>query len=134
MTGERAVQLEGAAAALAAAALFGVSAPLAKMLLPGTGPLPLAAFLYLGAGLGLTGVGALARGPVPREARLRRDDLPLLAVVIAAGGIAGPVLLLLGLQRVSAGGGGPPPQPRGPPPPLPPPGGFRGDQNGEDTA
>ena len=102
MTGERAVQLEGAAAALAAAALFGVSAPLAKMLLPGTGPLPLAAFLYLGAGLGLTGVGALARGPVPREARLRRDDLPLLAVVIAAGGIAGPVLLLLGLQRVSA--------------------------------
>src|SRR5439155_24809250 len=107
MTGERAVQLEGAAAALAAAALFGVSAPLAKMLLPGTGPLPLAAFLYLGAGLGLTGVGALARaragpGSVPREARLRPDDLPLLAVVIAAGGIAGPVLMLLGLQRVSA--------------------------------
>src|SRR5438132_1533073 len=107
MTGERAVQLEGAAAALAAAALFGVGAPLAKLLLPGTGPLPLAAFLYLGAGLGLTGVGALARaragpGSVSREARLRPDDLPLLAVVIAAGGIAGPVLLLLGLQRVSA--------------------------------
>src|SRR5439155_20091646 len=57
----RAAQLEGAAAALAAAALFGVSAPLAKMLLPGTGPLPLAAFLYLGAGLGLASVGALAR-------------------------------------------------------------------------
>jgi drug/metabolite transporter (DMT)-like permease len=103
----RAVHLEGAAAALAAAALFGVSAPLAKMLLPGTGPLPLAAFLYLGAGLGLVGVGALARGragreSVPREARLRPDDLPLLAVVIVAGGIAGPVLMLLGLQRVSA--------------------------------
>ena len=103
----RVVQLEGAAAALAAAALFGVSAPLAKMLLPGTGPLPLAAFLYLGAGLGLTGVGALARaragpGSVPREARLRPDDLALLAVVVAAGGIAGPVLMLLGLQRVSA--------------------------------
>jgi len=103
----RVVQLEGAAAALAAAALFGVSAPLAKMLLPGTGPLPLAAFLYLGAGLGLTGVGALARaragpGAGPREARLRPRDLPRLAVVGAAGGIAGPLLMLLGLQRVSA--------------------------------
>src|SRR5437762_6897728 len=103
----RAVQLEGAAAALAAAALFGVSAPLAKMLLPGTGPLPLAAFLYLGAGLGLTGVCALARaragpGSVSREARLRPDDLPLLAVVLAAGRVAGPALLPLGFGRLSA--------------------------------
>ena len=101
-TAGRTVQLQGAAAALAAAALFGLSAPLAKMLLPGTGPLLLAALLYLGAGLGLAGVGALARASVPHEARLRRADLPLLAVVIMAGGIAGPVLLLLGLQRVPA--------------------------------
>src|SRR5213593_756025 len=98
----RTEQRDGAAAALASAVLFGLSAPLAKMLLPGTGPLLLAALLYLGAGLGLAGVGALAGRPVPREAHLRRDDLVLLAVAVTAGGIAGPVLMMHGLQRVSA--------------------------------
>ena len=38
---------------LAAAALFGVSSPLAKLLLPEAGPLLIAGLLYLGAGLGL---------------------------------------------------------------------------------
>ena len=42
---------------LAAAALFGASAPLSKKLLPALSPLVLAGLLYLGAGLGL----ALAR-------------------------------------------------------------------------
>ena len=93
-------------AALVAAVLFGASTPFAKLLLPGTGPLLLAALLYLGAGLGLAVVTLLAtRGSTdatPREARLRGADVPLLIAIVAAGGVAAPVLLLVGLARVPA--------------------------------
>lgn len=74
------VNLKGATAALVAAVLFGLSAPFAKLLLPATGPLMLAALLYLGAGLGLAVVSLLAaRQPAtdatPREAPLRRAEV-----------------------------------------------------------
>jgi len=88
---------------LTAAVLFGLSAPLVKLLLPATGPLCLAALLYLGAGLGLTAVTLVAgRGAAPREARLRGSDHLLLLAVITAGGVVAPVCLLVGLARVSA--------------------------------
>jgi drug/metabolite transporter (DMT)-like permease len=91
---------QGAALGLLAAALFGVSAPLAKLLLGELRPQLLAGLLYLGAGLGLSLF--LAVRPGHAEAPLRRSDvLPLLAVV-AFGGIAGPLLMLLGLLRVGA--------------------------------
>jgi drug/metabolite transporter (DMT)-like permease len=95
--------VRGAAAGLGAAALFGVSAPLAKVLLPGTGPLLLAALLYLGAGIALS----VARWvtPRPREAALRPGDLPSLAAIALLGGVVGPVLMLSGLARVSATAG-----------------------------
>ena len=38
----------------------------------------------------------------PVEAPLRRSDLPWLALVILAGGIVGPLLLMLGLARTDA--------------------------------
>jgi drug/metabolite transporter (DMT)-like permease len=103
----RGADLTGAAAALGAAVLFGLSLPFAKLLLPVTGPLMLAALLYLGAGLGLTVVSILAgRQPAgnatAHEAPLRSADLVLLAVVILAGGVAAPVLMLFGVTRVSA--------------------------------
>jgi drug/metabolite transporter (DMT)-like permease len=94
----------GAVYGLLAAALFGASAPLAKLLLPGSGPLLLAALFYLGAGLGLTlyrWVGPRERG-IEREAGLRRTDAWPLAGVVVAGGAVGPVLMLFGLARVSA--------------------------------
>jgi drug/metabolite transporter (DMT)-like permease len=90
----------GAAFGLAAAVLFGASAPLSKLLLPSAGPLSLAALLYLGAGAGLALIGWLR--PKAAEARLRRADAPVLAGIVLAGGVAGPVLLLLGLQRLPA--------------------------------
>ncbi len=95
--------VRGAAAGLLAAALFGFSAPLAKKLLPGTGPLLLASLLYLGAGAALS----LAAWVVPRqtEAQLRRGDLPALAAIALLGGVVGPVLMLTGLDRVSATAG-----------------------------
>src|SRR5262245_36220797 len=96
-------KLKGAAAALGAAMLFGVGAPLAKLLLADAEPLPLAGLLYLGAGLGLVLVPLAFPGRrSPRsETPLRRTDVTLLVAIIAAGGVLGPLLLLTGLSRVS---------------------------------
>ncbi len=88
----------GIALGLAAAALFGATAPIAKLLLPGCGPFALAALFYLGAGLGLLAVEPFRRRP--RSAPGRADAGPL-AISIGAGGIVGPVLLMIGLARVS---------------------------------
>ncbi len=85
---------------LLAAALFGVSAPISKRLLGDVTPTVLAGLLYLGAGLALT-LYRVAR-PSTTESPLVRGDLPKLAALVAAGGVAGPVLMLFGLQRTSA--------------------------------
>lgn len=90
----------GALLGLAAAALFGLSAPLAKLLLGELSPVLLAGLLYLGAALGLWLHRAFV-GPT-REAALVRADVPKLALVVLSGGIVAPVLMLLGLARVSA--------------------------------
>lgn len=95
----------GAALAIASAVLFGAGTPVAKQLLGGgVDPWLLAALLYLGLGIGLALVllwRALSGGAV-REASLAWRDLPWLLLVVASGGIAGPLLLMLGLARVSA--------------------------------
>lgn len=90
----------GAVCGLAAAALFGVSTPLAKELLRTVSPQLLAGLLYVGAAVGLSAYGAI-RGK-NSEARLQRSDLGALAGVLGLGGVLGPLLLLLGLRRVSA--------------------------------
>ncbi|MGE0876589.1 MAG: DMT family transporter [Burkholderiales bacterium] len=92
------------ACALAAAALFGASTPLAKLLLGTVPPLLLAALLYLGSGIGLAAWLVLRRaGAQVRVSPIARGDWPWLAGAIAAGGIAGPVLLMYGLARTNAG-------------------------------
>ena len=83
--------------ALAAAALFGASTPLAKLLLGETSPLMLAGLLYLGSGIGLLFWLSFRRRA--QRPRLSNNDLPWLAGAIAAGGIAGPALLMYGLVR-----------------------------------
>ena len=92
-------QARGAAFGLAAAALFGLSAPVAKVLLDGVSPVLLAGLLYLGAALGLESHRIFR--PTTVEARLARKDLPLLAGIVLSGGVLGPVLMLFGLQRVT---------------------------------
>jgi drug/metabolite transporter (DMT)-like permease len=93
----------GTALGLAAAVSFGLSTPISKSLLDSVGPQLLAGLLYLGAFLALVAL-APARRRSP-EARLRHSDVPRLALVTVAGGIAAPVLLLLGLERIEASTG-----------------------------
>ena len=88
--------------ALAAAALFGASTPLAKLLLEETSPVVLAGLLYFGSGIGLALLRmAQGRSARPREASLVVHDWAWLAGAIVSGGVVAPVLLLWGL----AGGG-----------------------------
>ena len=89
--------------ALAAAALFGASTPLAKLLLEEISPVLLAGLLYLGSGVGLA-LARFARGSEkrPREARLAATDWGWLGGAILAGGVLAPVLLLWGLAGSGA--------------------------------
>ena len=89
---------------LASAALFGVSTPLAKMLVGSVPPLWLAALLYLGAGFGLLvvlGVRQL-RGPGEKLMLPPARDWGWIGAAIGLGGIAGPVALMYGLTTTSA--------------------------------
>ena len=104
MSTSRSYLWPGVPLALLSAVLFGVSTPLAKLLLGTVDPWLLAGLLYLGAGLGLVVVQLLRnvlRLPAV-EAPLRRSDLPWLAAVVIAGGCIGPLLLMLGLARTGA--------------------------------
>lgn len=103
--GEAPPRLPGVPAALGSAAMFGASTPLAKLLLgEGIDPWLAAGLLYLGAGVGLGAVLALRSlaGGRGAEAPLRRPDLPWLAAVVLAGGVVGPLLLMVGLASTPA--------------------------------
>ncbi len=105
----RAIARSSPMLALLSAALFGASTPCAKLILgEGVDPWLLAGLLYLGSGLGLglyhgggRLVGRLGARAAP-EAPLRAADLPWLALVVLAGGVIGPVLLMYGLARLPA--------------------------------
>ena len=108
--------------ALAAALLFGISTPLAKLLLGHMTPVLLAGLLYLGSGIGLglclllrrTFTGAASHTAAQSatqtstqtasESSLQPSDLPWLAGAIVFGGIGGPILLMLGLAQSTASG------------------------------
>ncbi len=87
------------------AALFGVSTPIAKLLVEDIPPVALAGLLYLGAFLGLFIYSIFRRmhgsGRNEREPPLERRDLPWLAGAILAGGVIAPVALMYGLTLIS---------------------------------
>lgn len=87
----------GAAWALLAALLFGISTPLVQRLGAGVGVFATASLLYFGAAL----VGVLSWRPIGREARLRRADARRLLGMAACGAVVGPVALAWGLQHTS---------------------------------
>ncbi|NLO91024.1 MAG: EamA family transporter [Elusimicrobia bacterium] len=92
---------KAAAYAIAAAALFGAGTPCSKLLLSGADPLFLAGVFYFSGGLfmlcfpGAIGELALLR-------RKRGRDAALLGGSVLSGGIAAPVLMLLGLRAIDA--------------------------------
>ena len=91
----------GVTSALAAAILFGASAPLAKLLLANTSPWLLAALLYLGSGLGLWIFRLATHAPA---VAMSRGEWPWLAGAILTGGVTAPVLLMAGLAAMPASG------------------------------
>lgn len=97
---------KGIVYALLAAALFGASTPLSKSLLGQVAPVTLAGMLYLGSGIGLLACfvarAIFHRNDTYSSVPLRAQDAPWLVAAIAVGGIAGPVLLMIGLSLTQA--------------------------------
>jgi drug/metabolite transporter (DMT)-like permease len=89
------------ALAVLAAALFGAATPASKVLLGELTPFQLAGLLYLGAAIGVAPVAARGGGIRLPARGDRRNRLRLLGAVVF-GGVAGPVLLLLGLRLAGA--------------------------------
>ncbi|MDP2966498.1 MAG: DMT family transporter [Pelolinea sp.] len=91
--------------ALFAALLFGVSAPLSKLLLDEIAPIPLAALLYLGSGIGSLGLLITLKqksNSLILRPKFKLSDFPWLIGAIAAGGVAAPIVLLFGLRQTPA--------------------------------
>ncbi|MHC1786919.1 MAG: DMT family transporter [Christensenellales bacterium] len=89
--------------ALLAAALYGINQPLSKLLLRDIQPAMMASLLYLGAFLGMSGVGLLNRRQAQgrREQPLGRKDLPAVVGMILLD-IAAPLCLMIGLGTTLA--------------------------------
>lgn len=101
----RRVNLYPIAQALLAAALFGASAPLSKLLLGEVQPVPLAALLYLGSGFGMLAYRTIQRSSAQgtrKEAGIRRADMPWLIGAVLAGGVMAPIILLFSLRTTPA--------------------------------
>ncbi len=97
-TGERAIGF-----AVAAAALYALSSPFSKLLLTDVPPMMLAAFLYLGAGIGI-GILSLIRrkaGKGEKEQPLTKKELPYTIAMVLLD-IAAPILLMFGLSMTTA--------------------------------
>ena len=86
--------------AILAAALYAINIPLSKLLLEVVSPTMIAAFLYLGAGLGLL-LWGMFRGEREKEESLTRAELPCTVAMVVLD-IAAPILLMLGLERTNS--------------------------------
>lgn len=89
--------------ALLAAALYAVNIPLSKLILKHCAPTITAAFLYLGAGLGLLLWGSLEKllRPKMKQARLTKKELPYTVAMVVLDIIA-PILLMFGITRTNS--------------------------------
>ena len=90
---------------MAAAFLFGASAPVSKLLLREIEPTLLAGLLYLGSGVGLLLFMIIRKstnGAGETEAKLARAEIPWLAAAILSGGVAAPIILLFSLRNTPA--------------------------------
>lgn len=82
--------------AIAAAGFYALNAPCSKLLLKYVAPAFMAAFLYLGAGLGVGGVSVPLQKEAPTE-RLAKADVPHTVGMVLLD-ILAPILLMIGLR------------------------------------
>ena len=85
--------------AILAAALYAINIPFSKLLLTRVEPTMMAAFLYLGAGIGLFFYGLITKDR-EKTAPLTKAELPYTVGMILLD-IAAPVLLMFGLKLTS---------------------------------
>lgn len=86
--------------AIMATALYAINIPFSKLLLTQVQPTMMAAFLYLGAGLGLFLYGLLS-GEREKGEPLTKNELPYTIGMIVLD-IAAPILLMLGLEHTNS--------------------------------
>ena len=93
----------GVICAILAAAFYALNSPLSKLLLGKMGPTMMAAFLYLGAGLGMAAYQLLGsrRGALANEQKLTKKELPYTIGMVLLD-IAAPIALMVGIKRTSA--------------------------------
>ena len=89
--------------AILAAALYAISSPVSKLLLKEIPPTLMAAFLYLGAGLGMSIVGFIKHKKYKEktEARLTKQELPFTIGMVILD-IAAPIFLMIGLTMTTS--------------------------------
>lgn len=88
--------------AILAAALYAVNIPMSKFILNHAGATVTAAFLYLGAGIGLLLYGSVEKlmNPGKKQKHLTKKELPYTAAMVVLD-IAAPILLMLGISRTN---------------------------------
>jgi len=93
---------EATAYAFLAAALYALNMPFSRLLLGSVEPLFMAAFLYLGAGLGMLGMWVLRTKPKGRVfAPIEKDEKPYILGMVLLD-ILAPALLMFGLRSTLA--------------------------------
>lgn len=92
----------GVICAILAAVFYALNAPMSKLLLDKMGPTMMAAFLYLGAGVGMTVYRLTAgkKGKLADEKKLTRNELPYTIGMVLLD-IAAPIALMIGITRTS---------------------------------
>lgn len=89
--------------AILAAAFYAINVPLSKLLMINVQPTMMAAFLYLGAGLGLSIYGLLSKisGREVIKEPLTKKELPYTAAMVVLDIIA-PILLMIGITKTNS--------------------------------
>lgn len=100
---EKNIKYKSVGMAILAALLYGISAPISKILLTQLPPTLIAALLYLGAGLGMTGVNIynIITKKEQLEAKITMKEAPYIVGMILLD-IAAPIFLMLGLSMTTS--------------------------------
>jgi len=95
-------QKKGVLFAVLAAVFYALNAPFSKLLLGSVPPTMMAAFLYLGAGIGMAAMQQARKNTSAyAESRLTRKELPYTIGMVVLD-IAAPIFLMIGIAKTSA--------------------------------